>query len=186
MVRKEREREKERKKRDRVRRSRPARPTPRRLDGRAICTWNVEVSLIFMTEGVRSPIVRKPRIVQRLYIYFFFSFWYNNSTRGFSIIHSSRAGKRLDARLFLLLQSYTVFVQLDNPLKPLHYVILFFFFFSLSFFSFLFFLIHFYDWKWLLCVCALACAPPQRTQTQREAVYLFIPTNQVRINESHH
>lgn len=39
----------------------------------------------------------------------------------------------------------------------------------------------------LVCVCAFACAPPGvHTQTQREAVYLFIPTNPVCINGSHH
>ena len=61
-----------------------ARYTVRRLDGRAICTWNVEVSLIFMTGGGgQIPQSYKNR-ESPAYIYMFrYFFWYNNSTRVF-------------------------------------------------------------------------------------------------------
>ena len=143
-----------------------ARDMARRLDGRAICTWNVEVSLIFMTGGSDSLIGRKPE--NHLYIFFFLSF---DIITWRAVFHNS-------FRRGIFLQSYTVFVQLDNPLKPLHYVILFFPPIAASLLS-----SFSHSFLWLKMAALPLCV---RTQTQRETVYLsgLVPTNQVRINES--
>ena len=127
-----------------------ARYTVRRLDGRAICTWNVEVSLIFMTGGggVGSPNRIKTENRPLIYICFVISFdiitrrafFHNSFLRGFfsSIVYCFCSAW----------QPFKATALCDS-----------FFSSSLSYFS------HSFLWlKMALCVCALACAPP-RTYT---------------------